>query len=56
MQTIDHLRVKKLAVKRVIREDVSACRHCGNKNFNWDFILMIKTCKNDKCNDVSGVM
>ena len=24
------------------------------KNFNWDFILMIKTCK--QCQDVSGVM
>ena len=54
MQTVDRSRVKKLAVKRVIREDVPACRRCGNKNFNWDFILMIKTCK--QCQDVSGVI
>lgn len=54
MQTVDRLRVKKLAVKRVIREDVPACRRCGNKNFNWVFILMIKTCK--QCGDESGVI
>jgi len=56
MQTVDRSRVKKLAVKRVIREDVPACRRCGNKNYLWDFGLMIKTCKNNKCNDVSGVI
>ena len=38
------------------KEDVKPCRHCGQSSFNWDFILMIKTCKNDKCGDVSGVM
>ncbi len=54
MQTVDRSRVKKLAVKRVIREDVPACRRCGNKNYLWDFGLMIKTCK--ACNDASGVM
>lgn len=56
MQTVDCSRVKKLAVKRVIREDVPACRRCGNKTFLWDMIQMVKTCKNDKCKDESGVM
>lgn len=56
MQCVEKQRLKRLAVKRVIKDEVSPCRHCGNKNFNWDFVLMIKTCKNDKCNDVSGVM
>jgi len=55
MNTIDRQRLKKLADKKIERE-VHPCRHCGNKNFNWDFILMIKTCKNNKCNDVSGVI
>ena len=54
MQTVDRSRVKKLAVKRVIKDEVPPCRHCKNKNFNWDFILMIKTCK--QCQDVSGVI
>ena len=55
MNTIDRQRLKKLADRKVERE-LRPCRHCGNKNFNWDFILMIKTCKNNKCNDVSGVI
>jgi hypothetical protein len=54
MQKVDRSRIKKLAVKRVIKDEVPPCRHCKNKNFNWDFILMIKTCKT--CNDESGVM
>jgi hypothetical protein len=54
MNTIDRPRIKKLAVKRVIKEDVPACRRCGNKNYLWDFNLMIKTCK--QCQDVSGVI
>ena len=56
MHCVEKQRLKRLAVKRVIREDVPACRHCGNKNYLWDFGLMIKTCKNNKCNDVSGVI
>ncbi len=55
MNTIDRQRLKKLADKKIERE-LRPCRHCGNKSFNWDLILMIKTCKNNKCNDVSGVM
>ncbi len=47
---------KKLAETNKKKEDVKPCRHCGQSSFNWDFILMIKTCKNDKCGDVSGVM
>ena len=47
---------KKLAETNKKKEDVKHCRHCGQSSFNWDFILMIKTCKNDKCGDVSGVM
>lgn len=53
--SIDRQRLKKLADKKIERE-LRPCRHCGNKSFNWDFILMIKTCKNNKCNDVSGVI
>ncbi len=53
MNTIDRQRLKKLADKKIERE-LRPCRHCGNKNFNWDFILMIKTCK--QCQDVSGVI
>lgn len=53
--SIDRQRLKKLADRKIERE-VHPCRHCGNKSFNWDFILMIKTCKNNKCNDVSGVI
>lgn len=57
MHCVEKQRLKKLADKKVRREvEVKPCSRCGNKNFNWDFILMIKTCKNDKCNDVSGVM
>ena len=47
---------KKLAETNKKKEDVKPCRHCGQSSFDWDFILMIKTCKNDKCGDVSGVM
>lgn len=47
---------EKLAETNKKKEDVKPCRHCGQSSFNWDFILMIKTCKNDKCGDVSGVM
>jgi len=47
---------KKLAETNKKKEDVKPCRHCGQSSFNCDFILMIKTCKNDKCGDVSGVM
>ena len=47
---------KKLAETNKKKEDVKPCRHFGQSSFNWDFILMIKTCKNDKCGDVSGVM
>jgi len=55
MNQLERQRLKKLADKKIERE-LRPCRHCGNKNFNWDFILMIKTCKNNKCNDVSGVI
>lgn len=51
--SIDRQRLKKLADKKIERE-LHPCRHCGNKSFNWDFILMIKTCK--QCQDVSGVI
>ena len=44
MNTIDRQRLKKLADKKIERE-LRPCRHCGNKN-----------CKNNKCNDVSGVI
>jgi hypothetical protein len=47
---------KKLAETNKKKEDVKPCRHCGQASFDWGFILMIKTCKNDKCGDVSGVM
>jgi len=53
MQTVDRSRIKKLAVKRVIKNESPVCRRCGNKNFLWDF-PMIKTCKS--CNDQSGVI
>jgi len=55
MNQLERQRLKKLADKKIERE-LRPCRHCGNKSFNWDFILMIKTCKNNKCNDVSGVI
>jgi len=53
MNQLERQRLKKLADKKIERE-LRPCRHCGNKNFNWDFILMIKTCK--QCQDVSGVI
>ena len=56
MHCVEKQRLKRLAVKRVIRNDVLPCRKCGGKSFSWDTILRIKTCKNDKCNDVSGVI
>ena len=52
---IDKPRLKKLADRKVKRE-LKPCSRCGNNAFNWDFVLMIKTCKNNKCNDVSGVI
>jgi hypothetical protein len=54
MHCVEKQRLKKLADRSVKRNDVKPCRHCKNKNFNWDFILMIKTCK--QCQDVSGVI
>ena len=54
MQTVERSRIKRLAVKRVIKDESPACRRCGNKNFLWDFPIMIKTCK--QCGDTSGVM
>ncbi len=54
MQTVESSRVEKLAVKRVIRDDVPACRRGGNKNYLWDLPIMIKTCK--QCGDESGVI
>ena len=56
MNYVENQRLKRIAVKRVIRNDVLPCRKCGNKNYLWDFLKMIKTCKNNKCNDVSGVI
>ena len=49
-------RKKEQALKKIIKDDITPCKHCGNTSFNWDFILMIKTCKNEKCKNVSGVM
>lgn len=63
MHCVEKQRLKRLADKKVNREasvkrkvDVKPCSRCGQASFNWDYTLMIKTCKNDKCNDVSGVM
>jgi hypothetical protein len=56
MQCVERAKIKKLAVKRVIKGLVEPCRKCGNKSFLWDFQLMVKTCKNIKCQDVSGVI
>jgi hypothetical protein len=53
MNQLERQRLKKLADRKIERE-LRTCRHCKNKNFNWDFILMIKTCKN--CQDVSGAI
>ena len=47
-------RKKEKALLRMVKDDITPCKHCGNTSFNWDFILMIKTCK--KCGDVRGVM
>lgn len=56
MCCVEKERLKRLATKRVIRDEVSPCRKCGNKNYLWDMIQMVKTCKNAKCKDESGVM
>ena len=53
MNQLERQRLKKLADRKVERE-LHPCRHCGYKNYLWDFGLMIKTCK--ACNDESGVM
>lgn len=54
MCCVERSRIKKLAVKKVVKDEVLPCRHCGGKSFSWDFFRMVKTCK--QCKDESGVM